>query len=319
VCVSRAPKTPVSMTTGLRNCGSCAEDRRQEQAVLEAPDQGHRPPLRRSRAPDRALHHQPGRRPVHHPRRQRRRTVSQRARRPGHDRRIDSERRSPCHFPSRRIRPTSGRCHQGQAPITADPEPRPAHVAGTASARTTTPVPAQPAAVGGGAVSAAATPGSIRPARPDKPGTRPARPRPPGRDRPARLRQASHLGMQGSTGAAGRLYSRWYLALRNSAFALRPVVPEFVTMWCPLSRPQPHGRSRARIGPLIGPGSSANAPQTTRTRDPLLRFRRSFPADRSPALAQVSRVPGLPPMTERDPGFPVVLARTWHACAADDH
>ncbi len=72
-------------------------------------------------------------------------------------------RRLPCRCRSRRIRPTSGRRHRGHTPSTAGPKLCRAHVAATAPVHTLTPVPARPAAAGGGVVSAAATPGSMRP------------------------------------------------------------------------------------------------------------------------------------------------------------
>jgi hypothetical protein len=72
-------------------------------------------------------------------------------------------RRLPCPCPSHRIRPTSGRRRRGRALSTAGPKPCHAHVAATAPVHTLTPVPARPAAAGGGVVSAAATPGSMRP------------------------------------------------------------------------------------------------------------------------------------------------------------
>jgi endoglucanase len=57
----------------------------------------------------------------------------------------------------------SSRRHGRSGPRTAGPKPRHARVAATALVRTLTPVPARPAAAGGDAVSAAATPGSMRP------------------------------------------------------------------------------------------------------------------------------------------------------------
>jgi len=79
-----------------------------------------------------------------------------------------STRRLPCQCPFHRIRVTWGRRRPGvSAQSTADPKPRPAHVAATAPDPTLTPVPVRPAAAGGGAARAAATPGSIRPTRPD--------------------------------------------------------------------------------------------------------------------------------------------------------
>lgn len=85
----------------------------------------------------------------------------------------------PCSYPprggcrclSRRIQATSGRRRRDRTPSsTVDPKPRHACVAATALVCTSTPVPARPAAAGGGAVSARAIPGSMRPTPPDWPG-----------------------------------------------------------------------------------------------------------------------------------------------------
>jgi hypothetical protein len=61
---------------------------------------------------------------------------------------------------------TSGRHRRGlTSTVTADPKPRRARVVATAIVRTPIPLPARPAAAGCGAVSARATPGSMRTTR----------------------------------------------------------------------------------------------------------------------------------------------------------
>ena len=77
-----------------------------------------------------------------------------------------TSRRLPWPGISHRIHRTSGRHRRGlTSTVTADPKPRRARVAATVIVRTPTPVPARPAATGCGAVSARATPGSMRPTR----------------------------------------------------------------------------------------------------------------------------------------------------------